>query len=104
MKKEMTKAELDKHQKAGHIPYDSRCKDCLLGGIKDRPHRRRPDREENTLAVDVAGRFKPGVGPEGKQYKYMLVATFNAAKKKWNDVEAEEDDEKEQKDDDARMF
>ena len=30
----------------------------------------------------------------------MLVATFNAAKKKWNDVEAEEDDEKEQKDDD----
>ena len=88
MKKEMTKAELEKHQKAGHIPYDSRCKDCVLGGIEDRPHRRRPDREENTLAVDVAGRFKPGVGPEGKQYKYTLVATLNAAKKKWNDADS----------------
>ena len=93
MKKEMTKAELEKHQKAGHTPYDSRCKDCLLGGIKDRPHYRRPEREENTLAVDVAGRYKPGVGPEGKNYKYMLVATFNAAKKKWNNVETEEKSE-----------
>ena len=93
MKKEMTKAELEKHQKAGHTPYDSRCKDCLLGGIKDRPHYRRPEREENTLAVDVSGRYKPGVGPEGKNYKYMLVATFNAAKKKWNNVESEEEAE-----------
>jgi hypothetical protein len=65
-----------------------------LGGIKDRPHRRRPEREENTLAVDVAGRYKPGIGPEGKTYKYMLVATFNAAKKKWNNVEAEDVEEK----------
>ena len=93
MKKEMTKAELEKHQKAGHTPYDSRCKDCLLGGIKDRPHYRRPEREENTLAVDVAGRYQPGIGHEGKNYKYMLVATFNAAKKKCDDVEPEEESE-----------
>jgi hypothetical protein len=68
--------------------------------IKDRPHRRRPDHEEHTLAMDVAGRFRPGVGPEGKQYKYMLVATFNAAKKKWNDVEGREKEEREKKKDD----
>jgi hypothetical protein len=82
LKRAMTNAELEAHQKAGHHPYDSRCKGCLLGGIKDRPHYRRPPRDENTLAVDVAGRFKEGQGPEGKGYKYMLIATFNASKKK----------------------
>ena len=63
IRKQMTKEELELHQRQGHDPYDSRCKDCLLGGIKDRPHYRRSlGREENTLAIDIAGRFKPGKG------------------------------------------
>ena len=47
--KELTKGELEAHQKAGNYPYDSRCKDCLLGGIKDRPHYRRTQRETHLL-------------------------------------------------------
>ena len=61
VRKAMTKEELELHQRNGHDPFDSRCKDCLLGGIKDRPHYKRAhDREENTLAIDIAGRFKAG--------------------------------------------
>ena len=74
VRKPFTKAELELHQRNGHDPYDSRCKDCLLGGIKDRPHyRRSADREENTLAIDIAGRFKPGKGEDGAGYKYLYL-------------------------------
>ena len=63
VRKQMTKEELELHQRHGHDPFDSRCKDCLLGGIKDRPHyRRQTDRVENTLAIDIAGRLKAGKG------------------------------------------
>ena len=59
VRKAMTKDALELHQRNCHDPFDSRCKDCLLGGIKDRPHYKRAnDREENTLAIDIAGRFK----------------------------------------------
>ena len=34
IRKPMTKDELEFHQRQGHDPYDSRCKDCLLGGMK----------------------------------------------------------------------
>ena len=92
VKKAMTKDELAVHQRNGHDPFDSRCKDCLLGGIKDRPHYRRAnDREENTLAIDIAGRFKPGKGEEGGNYKYLLVATFEAAKWNWQETQDEAD-------------
>ena len=46
VRKSMTKDELELHQRRGHDPYDSRCKDCLLGGTKDRPHYRRSDNRE----------------------------------------------------------
>ena len=83
----MTKEELELHQRNGHDPFDSRRKDCLLGGIKDRPHYRRAnDREENTLAIDIAGRFKPGEGEEGGDYRYLVVATFKAARSNWRAV------------------
>ena len=76
-------------------PFDSRCKDCLLGGIKDRPHyKRASDREENTLAIDIAGRFKPGRGEEGGDYKYLLVATFKAARGNWKEPQDEVTEEK----------
>ena len=76
VRKPMSKEELELRQRNGHGPYDSRCKDCLLGGIKDRPHYRRThDHEENKLAIDVAGRFKPGKGEDGGRYKYLMVAT-----------------------------
>ena len=42
--KPMTQGELDKHQREGHYPYDSRCKDCLIAGIKDRPHLSKTDK------------------------------------------------------------
>ena len=87
VRKAMTTEELELHQRNGHDPFDSRCKDCLLGGVQDRPHYRRAnDREENTLALDIAGRFKPGKGEEGGDYKYLLVATFKAAKWNWQEV------------------
>ena len=41
------------------------------------------EREEKTLGVDIAGRFKAGKGEEGGGYQYLMVATFQAAKKKW---------------------
>jgi len=84
MKKTMTTTEIEEHRRRGHIPYDGRCKDCLLGGIKDRPHFRRSGREENVLSVDVAGRYRRGKGPEG-ECKYLLVAAFKASQKKWAD-------------------
>ena len=91
----MTKAELELHQRNGHDPFDSRCKDCLLGRIKDRPHyRRMNDREENTMAIDIAGRFKAGKGEEGGNYKYLLVATFKAAKWNWQETQDKADEEK----------
>jgi hypothetical protein len=86
VRKPMTKDELELHQRRGHDPYDSRCKDCLLGGIKDRPHYRRSDnREENTLAIDIAGRFKLGRGEDGMGYKYLMVATFKAVNRNWKE-------------------
>ena len=96
----MTKDELELHQRHGHDPFDSRCKDCLLGGIKDRPHyRRQTDREENTLAIDIAGRFKAGKGEEGGNYKYLMVATFRAARWNWKETkdEATEDEQQAEK-------
>ena len=94
VRKAMTKEELDNHQITGHDPFDSRCKDCLLGGIKDGPHyTRASDREENTLAIDIAGRFKPGKGEEGGDYKYLLVATFKAARGNWKDTSDEATEE-----------
>ena len=84
VRKPMTKTELELHQRQGHDPYDSRCKDCLLGGIKDQPHyRRSADREENTLAIDIAGRFKPGRREDGNGYKYLMIATFKAVNRNW---------------------
>ena len=61
--------------------------------MKDRQHFRRNKngREENTLAVDVAGRFKIGLGPEGSGYKYLLVSTFDASKQKWKDLQEEKE-------------
>ena len=96
----MSKEESELHQRNGHDPYDSRRKDCLLGGIKDRPYYRRiHDREENTLAIDVAGRFKPGKGEEGAGYKYLTVATFRAVNRNWKEIpdEATEEAQKEEK-------
>ena len=90
VRKPMSKEELELHQRNGHDPFDSRCKDCLLGGIKDRPHyRRMTDREENTSAIDVAGRFKAGKGEDGGNYKYLLVVTFRAAKWNWKEASDE---------------
>jgi len=100
VRKPMTKDELELHQRRGHDPYDSRCKDCLLGGIKDRPHYRRSDnREENTLAIDIAGRFKPGRGEDGMGYKYLMVATFKAVNRNWKEStdEATEEAQKAEK-------
>ena len=96
VRKQMTKDELELHQRHGHDPFDSRCKDCLLGGIKDRPHyRRQTDREENTLATDIAGRFKAGKS-EGGNYKYLMVATFRAARWNWKETSDEVTEETQQ--------
>jgi hypothetical protein len=98
VRKPFTKAELELHQRSGHDPYDSRCKDCLLGGVKDRPHyRRSADREENTLARDIAGRFKPGKGEDDTGYKYLMIATFRAANRNWKEVPDEADEKVQQK-------
>ena len=67
----------------------------LIGGIKDRPrYRRATDQEDNTLAIDIAGRFKPGKGEEGGDYKYLLVATFKAARGNWKEPSDEATEEK----------
>ena len=66
----------------------------MLGGIKDSPHYRRAnDREENTLVIDIAGRFKPGKGEEGGDYKYLLVATLKAARRTWKNTSDEATEE-----------
>ena len=95
VRKAMTKDELELHQRNGHDPFDSRCKDCLLGGIKDRPHYKRAnDREENTLEIDIARRFRPGKGEEGGEYKYLLVATLKAARGNWKEPPDEATEQK----------
>jgi len=60
------------HRQEAHFPFDARCEECLKGGMKNRPHRRQPPRKENTLALDVAGRFEKGI--DGS--KYFLVGAF----------------------------
>ena len=63
--------------------------------IKDRPHyRRTADREENTLAINIAGRFRSGIGEEGGNCKYLLVAAFKSAKWNWLETQDEADEEK----------
>ena len=54
------------------------------------------DREENALAIDIAGRFKAGKGEDGGNYKYLLVATFRAAKWNWKEASDEVTEEVQQ--------
>ena len=55
--------------------------------------------EENTLAIDSAGRLKPGQGDDGNGYKYLMIATFKAVNGNWKEVpdEATEEVQKEEK-------
>ena len=59
--------------------------------MRDRGHPRKKDqREESALAIDVAGRFREGAGKDGSKYRYCLIASFNPRKETWNDPEGED--------------
>ena len=80
--------------------YKRRCEHSGKGGIRDRRHPRRKDqREESVLAIDVAGRFKEGTGKESTKYRYALIASFNPRKETWKELDDEPDQDLETKED-----
>ena len=76
---EMSEAELKKwakHVRNGHVPFDKRCRTCVINSGTGRPHRRVLNPSAFTLGVDIAGPLRTrGVDADGK-YRYALIGSY----------------------------
>ena len=63
------------HLANDHLPFHRGCRTCLEGAGKARYHRRVVSPESYTLAIDLAGPFKPGRDQEGVG-RYIVVGTY----------------------------
>ena len=76
---DMSEAELKrwaKHVRNGHVPFDKRCRTCVVNAGTGRPHRRVLNPSAFTLGVDIAGPLRTkGVDADGK-YRYALVGSY----------------------------
>ncbi len=54
MGKDQTTQEVDEHMMAGHVPFRSWCKHCVMGRAKDDPHFKGSDevREAPRISID----------------------------------------------------
>ena len=65
-----------RHLQHGHQPYWKRCKACVEGRSRDRPHRRQLVPDTSVLAVDLAGPFKTSKDERLSKIRYALVGVF----------------------------
>ncbi|CAE7876411.1 TY5A [Symbiodinium sp. KB8] len=76
---EMTEKELKqwaKHVRDGHVPFNKRCRTCVINAGSGRPHRKVITPSAYVLSVDVAGPFRAkGVDADGK-YRYALIGSY----------------------------
>ena len=85
---------MKKHVRAGHLPFWKRCRACLEGRARDKPHRRQGVVETNVLAFDLAGPFQVGKDEEGQATRYALTAVLTIADlDKLQELEEREGDE-----------
>ena len=63
----------------GHLPFWKRCKACLDGRARDRPHRRQGVVETSVLSFDLAGPFQVGKDEDMQPTRYALTAVFTVA-------------------------
>ena len=68
-----------RHIQSGHQPYWKRCRACVEGRSRDRPHRRQPVADTGVLALDLAGPFKTGKDERLPKIRYALVGVFVVA-------------------------
>ena len=68
-----------RHIQNGHQPYWKRCRACVEGRSRDRPHRRQPVADTGVLALDLAGPFKTGKDERLPKIRYALVGVFVVA-------------------------
>ena len=65
-----------KHVRDGHVPFNKRCRTCVMNTGTGRPHRKVLTSSAYVLSVDVAGPFKKqGIDTDGK-YRYALVGSY----------------------------
>ena len=60
----------------GHLPYWKRCRACVEGRSRDRPHKRSAVADINVLSVDLAGPFRQGRDERLSKVRYALVAVL----------------------------
>ena len=68
-----------RHIQNGHQPYWKRCRACVEGRSRDRPHRRQPVADTGALALDLAGPFKTGKDERLPKIRYALAGVFVVA-------------------------
>ena len=68
-----------RHVRAGHLPYWKRCRACLEGRARDRPHMRQGVIETSVLSLDLAGPFRTGRDEDQQPTRYALTAVFTVA-------------------------
>ncbi|CAE7250766.1 ATG18, partial [Symbiodinium sp. CCMP2456] len=65
-----------KHVRDGHVPFNKRCRTCVVNAGLGRPHRKVLVPSAYVLSVDVAGPFRTrGIDADGK-YRYALVGSY----------------------------
>ncbi|CAE7214330.1 RE1 [Symbiodinium microadriaticum] len=76
---DMTEKELKqwaKHVRDGHVPFNKRCRTCVVNAGSGRPHRKVITPSAYVLSVDVAGPFRAkGIDADGK-YRYALIGSY----------------------------
>ena len=70
------KERLKNHIDSGHLPYWRRCRLCVEGRARDKPHRRQSVVETNVLSLDMAGPYAAGLDESQKGVKYALVGVL----------------------------
>ncbi|CAE7684621.1 RE1, partial [Symbiodinium necroappetens] len=67
---------MKQHISQEHKPYWKRCRSCVEGRSRDRPHRRSPVPDVNVLSLDLVGLFRKGRTEQLARVKHMLHAVF----------------------------
>ena len=82
--KTLTNLELEQHRRNGHPTVRAACPECRAGGIRQRPHRRLPDRLRpgGDLSIDMSGPHLPGRWPsdaleaQARRAQHFIIGYF----------------------------